>query len=258
MTVYYLTRVCMAMLGVALLCSPAVLAQGIGRPTVTPIPGGVFVRWASQVDVAAIQFARELTGGSFEVMFDVPSVGFLTEFIDHRPGPTTNPEMITVLADYWIVRGMPERAIPLYEAGIRRGGLDPTRALVFQNNLAMLYSRVLGEHDSALAIVDNALLENRDNVTLLDTKGLIFLNAGRPAEAVPVLQRAVELSCQLPIYCLHLAYALFQDGRPSQARRYLDPVRDHLIEIAPRMSPENQAMFDTLQSNLPALDDQQF
>jgi tetratricopeptide (TPR) repeat protein len=217
----------------------------------TPIPGGFFIEWASPVEIAAIRLDRSLTG-PVEIMFDVPSVEFITE-MDGRPSPVTSPEMVTALADYWIVRGRPERAIPLYEASLALGNLDDTRAFVFQNNLAMLYSQVLGQHVRALEIVDNALATRRDNVTLLNTKGLIFLNAGRPTEAIPVLQRAVELSCQLPMYCMHLAYALHLEGRPSQARRFFDSARDQLIPLVPNMTPENRAMYDTLHSSYPAI-----
>jgi len=241
----------------ALFCLPTVFAQGISKPKITNIPGGFIAEWISPVEVAAIQFGKGLAG-QFEVMFDIPSVDyFTTEFIDKKPQPVTNPEMITALADYWIVRGKPERAIPLYEESLKRGDLDDMRALVFQNNLAMLYSRILGQHDKALATINNALELKKDNVTLLDTKGLILLNSRNPAEAVPVLQRAVELSCQLPIYCMHLAYALHQDGRDSQARRYFDPVRDQLIESVPNMTKENKAMYDVLQLALPPVDNLQ-
>ena len=250
---FYVSCFCAALLSTALLFSPTVLAQGVGTPTVTRIPGGLFFEWASPVEVAAVRFDKGLAG-QFEIMFDVPSVGFLSDFTDRRQYPTANPDLVMVLADYWIVRGTPERAIPLYEESIRRGNLDDTRSLVFHNNLAMLYSQVLGRHADALNVVDSALATRRDNVTLLDTKGLILMNANRHAEAVPYLQRAVELSCQLPIYCMHLAYALYHDGRASQARRYFDPARDDLINALPRMSRENQAMFDTLQLALPRVD----
>jgi len=241
---------CAALLCVALFCSSVVFAQGVDRPAnITSVPGGFFVEWASPVEIAAIQLDRRL-GGPLEVMFDVPSVAFIAE-IDSRPPPVTSPEMITALADYWIVRGKPERAIPLYEDSLARGNLDDARAFIFQNNLAMLYSQVLNEHAKALEVVDRALATRRDNATLLDTKGLILINARNPAEAIPVLQRAVELSCQLPLYCMHLAYALHQEGRPAQARQFFDSARDRLIPLAPTMTKENKAMFDTLQLALP-------
>ena len=157
-----------------------------------------------------------------------------------------NPEVITTLTDYWIVRGKPERAIPLYEESLARGDLDDTRVFVFQNNLAMLYSQLLGQHQKALEVVDKALATQRDNITLLDTKGLILINAGNPAEAIPVLQRVVELSDQLPVYCMHLAYALNLEGRDAESRRYFDAIRDQLTPLVPNMTKENKAMYDAL------------
>lgn len=242
-------------LGVLLFCPTVLLAQGVGKPKITGIPGGYFVEWVAPVEVAAVQLDKKLTG-PFEIMFDIPSVQFIADVLDRKSGPVTSPEMVTVLADYWIVRGKPERAIPLYEDCLKQNNIEDSRALVFQNNLAMLYSRALGNHDKALGVVDGALETKKDNVVLLDTKGLILLNSGNPAEAVPVLQRAVELSCQLPIYCMHLAYALHQDGRPTQARRYFDSVRAQLNEAAPGMAKENKAMFDTLQIALPPVSTQ--
>ena len=239
-----------ALLCVAVLCPAMLFAQGAGKPEITNIPGGLFIKWTSPVDVAAVQISKGLFG-PFEIMFDVPNVEFIANIIDRTTAAPPNPEMITALADYWIVRGKPERAIPLYERGLKQPNLDDARELVFQNNLAMLYSRVLREHDKALQVVDTALEIRRDNVVLLDTKGLIFLNADNSAEAVPVLERAVVLSCELPIYCMHLAYALHQEARTARAREFFDKVRDKLIETAPNMTKENKEMFDALLLALP-------
>jgi len=234
----------------ALLCMPATFAQGLDKPTITNIPGGFFIEWSAPVEIGAIHLGKGLSG-TLEVMFDVPSPAFLAEFIDRRPEPVSSPEMITALADYWIIRNKPERAISLYESALRRGNLDEGRAWLFQNNLAMLYSRVMGQHDKALATVNNALELQRDNTVLLNTKGLILLNSGNAAEAIPVLLQAVELSCQLPIYCMHLAYAYLQEGRSPQARRYFDTARSQLVELATNMTKEDRAMYDALQRALP-------
>jgi tetratricopeptide (TPR) repeat protein len=221
-----------------------VFAQEAGNPPkITQIPGGYFVEWQSLTDIAAVQLDKKLSG-AFEMMFDVPAV----EFINRKPAPVSTPEMIVPLADYWIVRGKPERAIPLYEKGLEK---EP-ESILFQNNLAMLYSQTLGQHERGLNVVNKALASQKDNISLLDTKGLILLNSKNAPEAVPVLERAVELSCQNPTYCMHLAYALYLDGRDGQARRYFDPVRDQLSAAAPNMVKENKAMFDLLKLKLPA------
>ena len=232
---------------------PSAFAQGtIDTPTITNIPGGFFVEWAAPVDVAAVLLDKRWNG-TYEIMFDVPNVNFITNVIDRRTPSTNTPEMVAALTDYWIDRGRPERAIPLYERALQQGNLDAGRALIFQNNLAMLYSRVLGQHDRALEAVNAALETRRDNVVLLDTKGLILLNSGNPEEAIPVLEQAVVLSCQLPIYCMHLAFALHQASRSGQARRFFDPVRDQLIEAGPDMTQENKAMLDELLLVLPPI-----
>jgi len=228
-------------------------AQGVGKPTITSIPGGFFFEWAAPAEITAVHLDKKLTG-PYEMMFNVPSAQFIVDVVEKKSEPVVSFEMAAVLADYWNTRGKSERAIPLYESCLKRIDPNDPKALLFQNNLAMLYSRILGQHDKALEIVDSALEMKKDNVTLLDTKGLILINSGRPAEAVPVLERAVELSCQLPLYCMHLAYALHQDGRATQSRRYFDAVRPQLNEAAHIMSKENKEQFDTLQLALPPLD----
>jgi len=229
----------------------AALAQGVPKPSkITNIPGGFFVEWDSSVEISAILPGKGLTG-EFQVMFEVPSVEFISEFIDKKQSPGSDPALVTVLADYWLVRGKPERAIPLYEEALNQVELDERRKLIFQNNLAMLYSQVLKQHDKGMAIVDKALEVKKDDVTLLDTKGLIYLNSGDPGAAIPHLERAVELSCQHPLYCMHLSAAYHQTGQVGPARRYFDNIRDQLIGLAPKMTKENKAMFDDLQRFFP-------
>ena len=235
----------------ALLFPTGLLAQGGAKPIITSIPGGFFVEWEVPVEVAAIQFDRRLTG-SFEIMFDVPSVEFIADVLDRRTASTpSDPGMVTALADYWIVRGKPERAIPLYEGALKQPNLEDGRTRVFLNNLAMLYSRILGQHPKALEVVESALDGDKDNPGLLNTKGLILINRGNPEEAIPDLARAVELSCQHPLYCMHLAYAFYLTGQNGQARRWIDPVRVQLNDAAPSMRKENREMFDVLQSAFP-------
>ena len=246
-----LTTICTFCLCTALFCSAALFAQSVGRPKITSISGGFFAEWDTPVELAAVQLDKKL-GGIFEVMFDVPSVAFISEVIDRKTPSVPDAEVVTALAGYWITRGKPERAIPLYEASLKQGELDEPRTLLFQNNLAMLYSRAQ-QHDKALEVVNNALEAKKDHVPLLNTKGLILLNSGNPEEAVKPLSDAVELSCQVPIYCMHLAVALKQLNRDTQARRWLDPVRDQLIASVPKMTKENKAMFDELQTRLPPI-----
>jgi len=167
--------------------------------------------------------------------------------------------MIVTLANYWEVRSNPERsfslyerAIPLFEESLTRDDLDETMTWVLRNHLATLYSQVLDQHQKALEVVDNAMLTQRDNVILLNTKGLIYLNAGEPAEAIPVFQRAVAL-LDPPFLCvgMNLAYALHLEGRDAESRHYFDANKDKLVPIIPRMTKEDKAMFDALMAAHP-------
>ena len=234
----------------ALLFPTVLLAQGVSKPKITNIPGGFFAEWDSLVDVAAIQLDKRIAG-PFEMMFDVPSVDDLTAMLSRKHLLTDTPKMVAVLADYWMLRGKSDRAISLYESSIKSGNLEESEMVIFHNNLAMLYSQSLGYHEKALDIVNKALETRKDNHTLLDTKGLILMNRGDYPEAIVPLQRAVELSCQLPIYCMHLAFALHKEGRTTQARRWFDQARGQLSEVAPNMGKENKAMHDELLRALP-------
>ncbi|MDR3196884.1 MAG: hypothetical protein LBU34_03355 [Planctomycetaceae bacterium] len=210
-------------------------------PIVTPIKGGIHIEWPALMEVGGVRLLGSSVG-KVELMFDVP-----LENIDKKIEPTQNSEVLIPLTDYWIVRGKPERAIPLYRLGLTK---EPDN-FVFQNNLAMLLSTVEGNHGEGLKVVDAALENRRDNVTLLDTKGMILMNDGRSSEAVPVLQRAVELSCQHPIYCLHLAKAYDTIGQATNARSWFEKSRPGLESIPAKLTQENKNMFDELRMKYP-------
>jgi len=221
---------------------PALVPADNGGQSITPIRGGFYIEWPTLTDVGSVRLSGSLLG-KVEVMFDIRQ-----ESIDKKIEPASTPEILLPLADYWIVRGKPERAIPLYRQGLEK---DPEN-LLFQNNLAMLLSTVDGRHAEGLKIINDALETRRDNVTLLDTKGMILMNDGRADEAIPVLERAVELSCQHPIYCLHLAKALDIDGRETNARNWFDKCRP-LLEASPaKLTKENKDMFDDLRTKYPS------
>jgi hypothetical protein len=217
------------------------LADNGDAPVITPIKGGVHIQWPTLADVGGVRLLGPLVG-KVELMFDVPK-----DDIDKKIEPVQAPEVLIPLADYWIVRGKPERAIPLYRLGLTQ---EPNN-MVFQNNLAMLLSTVEGNHAEGLKVINAALEERRDDVTLLDSKGMILMNDGRASEAVPVLQRAVELSCQHPIYCLHLAKAHDIVGQATAARSWFDKSRPHLESIPTKLTQENKNMFDDLRMKYP-------
>jgi tetratricopeptide (TPR) repeat protein len=220
------------------------LADNGNAPVITPIKGGFHIEWSTLAEVGGVRLLGPLAG-KVELMFDVP-----LENIDKKIEPVHEPDVLSPLADYWIVRGKPEHAIPLYRLGLTQDPKEQNK-IVFQNNLAMLLSTAEGNHAEGLKIIDSALEERRDNVTLLDTKGIILMNDGRASEAIPVLQRATELSCQHPIYCLHLAKAYDIVGQASQARSWFDKSRPKLESMPEKLTKENKNMFDDLRMKYP-------
>lgn len=205
-------------------------------PQVTAIPGGYYVEFPQLTNIDGFQIKGNLTG-RFEVVFDIAK-----DAVGQKPKPPESPEILRVLANYWIVRGKPENAISIYERGLKT---SPDNFL-FQNNLAMLLSEVRNDHDKALELIDKAMEKFHDDVIMLDTKGLVLINANRPEEAIPVLERAVTLSCQGPIYMLHLAQAMDLNGRETSAKNWFDKAKNQLEAQSTRLSKDNQEMFDNL------------
>ncbi|MDR1479460.1 MAG: hypothetical protein LBJ00_11030 [Planctomycetaceae bacterium] len=205
---------------------------------VTPIKGGYHVEWESLADVGSFRLKNNLSG-KFYVQFDIP----LSE-VDAKPKSVDNPDVIKVLANYWLIRNKPEHAMALYQKGIRLTPNDP----LFNNNLAMLRSKINKDHDGAIAMVDRSLGEKPDDPDLLDTKGLILLNAERASDAVPVLERAVTISCEGPLYVLHLIKALDQNGDEGRAKQRFASAQSLLDGAKDSFSKDNQRMLQELKS----------
>jgi tetratricopeptide (TPR) repeat protein len=230
------------------LCSAPIFAQDVpaanaeGVPIkggkVTPIKGGYHVEWDGLTDIGSFRLKNNLSG-KFNVQFNIP----LSE-IDAKPKTLDNPDIIKVLANYWLVRNKPERAMSLYEKGIKLAPDDP----LFNNNLAMLRSKVSKDHNGAITMVDRALDAKPEDLDLLDTKGMILLNADRAADAVPVFEQAVKLSCEGPLFVLHLVKALDQNGDEGRARQRFTSAQSILNGAKDSFSRDNQQMLQELKS----------
>jgi tetratricopeptide (TPR) repeat protein len=205
---------------------------------ITPIKGGYHVEWSDLTDIGSFRLKNNLSG-KFKVQFDIPLAS-----VDVKPKKVDNPEVIKVLANYWLVRNKPEHAIALYQRGIDLAPDD----MLFNNNLAMLRSNVVKDHNGALAMIDRALESRADDLNLLDTKGLILLNADRAADAIPILERAVTLSCEGPLFVLHLIKALDQNGDEGRARQRFTSAQSVLNGAKNSFSKENQKTFQELRS----------
>ncbi|MDR0392329.1 MAG: hypothetical protein LBH59_10515 [Planctomycetaceae bacterium] len=205
---------------------------------ITPIKGGYHVEWEDITDIGAFRLKNNLSG-KFKVQFDVPLAA-----VDMQPKKVDNPDVIKVLANYWLMRGKPVRAMELYQKGVEIAPDD----MLFNNNLAMLKSNVNKDHNGAISMVDRALETRADDLNLLDTKGLILMNADRASDAIPVLERAVTLSCEGPLFVLHLIKALDQNGDEGRAKQRFTAAQSVLNGAKTSFSKENQKMLQDLRT----------
>ncbi|MDR2345599.1 MAG: hypothetical protein LBE18_06000 [Planctomycetaceae bacterium] len=205
---------------------------------VTPIKGGYHIEWDELTNIGAFRLNNNLSG-RFKIQFDIP-----VSEIDAKPKKLDNTDIIMVLANYWLVRNKPERAMSLYQSGL---DISPNNIL-FSNNLAMLKSKVNKDHDGAIEMVNRALETKVDDLNLLDTKGLILLNADRAADAIPILERAVTLSCEGPLYVLHLIKALDQNGDVGRAKQRFSAAQSILNGARDAFSKDNQVMLQELKT----------
>ena len=120
----------------------------------------------------------------------------------------------------------------------------------YQGDYELMTPRSSDATLEALALIDKALESQPDDPRLLDTKGLIFLGNGQPQDAIPLLERAVEISCEGPIYVLHLAYAQLMNGENEKSVTTFEKVRPILITRTDLLLRDNKAMFDEMEMKL--------
>ncbi len=151
------------------------------------------------------------------------------------------------IAGVRVVQGRNTDAIELYESVLKS---NPRHALVL-NNLATLLAEIPDRRQQALQYIDRAIAEAGQQSALLDTKGMILVEAGNIDEAVACLKQAAAVRSPDPRYLFHLALAYYRGGDMDNARREflrIDPAdlsrqiltgsdRQMLAELQKRFSP---------------------
>ncbi len=156
----------------------------------------------------------------------------------------------TVLESVATLRLRQERyddAIALYK---QAQGLDP-KSVRSLNNLAMALSEIPGRADEGLEPIDYALRlaagVPQALPELLDTKGVVLLKAGRPAEAQKIFESAISRSDE-PRYQFHLIVtllALKKDSDAKEAWAVLD-----LEKLDPTgLTPNEQVNLETMKKD---------
>lgn len=172
----------------------------------------------------------------------------LLERYKNNPSEGGIMESLLPLADYWIMRQNADEAIQLYDVAIE---IEPKNLLAL-NNLAFLHAFGKQDYPKALQLIDRALNMKPEQPTLMDTKGLILVADNRIPEALPLMERACELTCEGPVFVMHYAYALLKMNDLENARRQFDQVRGRINQK--RLVKEDSDIFDELSSKIPSQD----
>lgn len=110
---------------------------------------------------------------------------------------------------------------------------DPTALNALGYTLADLTDR----HEEAYGLIRRALLAEPDSPAILDSMGWVLYRLGRAREAVPYLERALELQRD-PEIAAHLGEVLWSLGQPERARAVWG---EALAEF-----PDNGILIDTM------------
>lgn len=125
---------------------------------------------------------------------------------------SNSPLVIAVrIAQFYYEQGQRRQAIVYYERAMQEEKVDP---LVF-NNLAWAYAEEGIRLDYALELATRAVKKEPDNVVYLDTYAELFYRKGKPARAIAVMRRALELE---PAEGQHRAYLQGQMEKFQQAQ----------------------------------------
>ncbi|HVS40495.1 MAG TPA: tetratricopeptide repeat protein [Gemmataceae bacterium] len=120
-------------------------------------------------------------------------------------------DLLVSLADLQDAQGRHDEAVKIYQQILK----DSPRNVLALNNLAWLQAFRGDAQAESLSLVDRAIAVAGPAGSLLDTKGVILLKLGKPAEAVRVLSDATE---QLPTASVYFHLAEAQKAMPGGSR----------------------------------------
>ncbi len=127
----------------------------------------------------------------------------------------------------WLSRvGRQDDAIALYEELVKRAPEEDSYA----NNLAYLLTQFKGDKASLeRALTLTQRFKESSNPSYLDSLGWTHYKLAQYAEAVPVLERALQQAPDAPLLQLHLGLALHKNGEAERSRELLKKALDSKI-----------------------------
>ncbi len=134
---------------------------------------------------------------------------------DHKD----NADLLGALANVRVVQQRIEEAIALF----RRVLVVRPDDVMTLNSLATLLGERPDNREEALRDIDRAIEISGQRPEFLDTKGMILVLNGKPADAVPLLQQAAASPTADPRNYFHLAVAYDRVRQPEKARAAFPP-----------------------------------
>jgi tetratricopeptide (TPR) repeat protein len=122
------------------------------------------------------------------------------------------------------------------------------------NNLALVVSEIPAQREEALRLIDQALEVAGPNPGLLDTKGTILVYSGRSAQAITLLESAIQGKDVDPRHHFHLALAYHDTGRAAEAKTQMQLALDRALGAQMLTSTDRKLLanlLDALQMTRP-------
>lgn len=211
----------------------------------TPLEAAQFIAGLTPPEELAPIFGVQL---AFLESTDVSQRSTLIARLSEIETRTDDP---TTLVDLYRLRSRLEYQAADYEAAattLRKGRELLPDDSEFNNNLAFVLAKHLGDLEGAIAPAQKAAELNPNDPNVLDTLGWIYLRTGRLAQAQALLQQAVDQARTPAVSVpanIHLAEIYLLNEEFASCRRYLERARDYL-RLAPELAPEYQAELDSL------------
>jgi tetratricopeptide (TPR) repeat protein len=135
-----------------------------------------------------------------------------------------NPALEMLLGDIWEIRGQLDKAEQVYRKLLDKNDLSPLLRAGLANNLAFILSAQQKNTNEAIQLIEGAMDVYGPSSDLLDTRGMVYLAAGKPEAALADFKEAVLDPSSMK--WVHLALAQRAAGDREAARNALKKAQD--------------------------------
>ena len=224
----------------------------------TVLPLARYMAETGKMQDAMQMIYKEMTKSDKPNFFLLPVLGLMRDYeydpawaepfdafvLDVKPADISDPGVLLEYIQYWVIRKQNDLAVPFYR---RLNELSINNANILNDLAYMVAFQQTDDADvrnanikEAINLINKAITLDEKNANLIDTKGLIVLMQGKPDDAVPLFEKAVDMSNQAIIYRLHLAVALLKNQEKSWANEVFAGIRAMLVQQIDLLPESNQ------------------